>query len=385
MKITDLKVSIICIPYQEPEPWAWGIGHQGVNSIIIELFTDEGIVGIGEGTSPHSSVEYSRALLDTGKKLLLGEDPLDIERVMRKLWAAGLTDHRVISGLEMALWDILGKACNKPLYRLLGGAIDRQIRFAPWLNRKETDKMASQALNLIQQGFTEFYIKVGINPNDDIKAVKSVRETIGDKYSIRVDANLAWTPSVAIKMIKKLERYDIEFVEDPTYIDGMHRVKKAVDTPLCSGAETLHEISRVVKENLADLIGHIDPRMQGGILYSKKACAVCEAAGLPVLTHAGWELSIATYAILHIIASTPNFIFSNQTYYMYLKDDIRKGGKLDFHNGTMTVPEGSGLGIELDRKKIQKYADLYKSQGGYSIYETPKREMMKKILPYPIY
>ena len=351
---------------------------------MIEILTDDGVTGIGEGTSPHASVEYGRIVIDSVKKLVLGEDPFDIEKIMRKVWNAGYTDARVISGVEMALWDIVGKACQKPLYKMLGGSVNKKIPFAPWLNRKKPQEMANAALNLVKQGFKAFNIKVGIDPLADIEAVKTVREAIGEKYHLMVDANLAWSPGFAIKKIKKLERYDIEYIEDPTYSYGLTRVKDAVDTPICSGAETPHDILRVVCDESADIIGHIDPRMQGGILNSKKACAICEMAGLPVVAHAGWELSIATHAVLHITASTPNFILPNQTYYMYLTDDICRGGKLGFKDGCMTVPEGNVLGIELDWDKIKRYSQLPESQPGFSIFEPSKRTP-EKILPHPVY
>lgn len=384
MKITGLESTVVCVPYREPEPWAWGIGHYGVNSIIVELLTDEGIIGIGEGTSPHASVEYSKILLDSTKSFLIGEEPFDVEGIMRKIWGAGLIDHRVISGIEMALWDLIGKACREPLHKLLGGALRTKIPFAPYLNRKKPEDMGAQAAVFVRQGFETFNIKVGIDDEEDIAAVKAVREAVGDRCKIRVDANLAWAPGVAIKMIKKLERYDIEFAEDPTYSHGMARVMRAVETPICSGAETVQDIFRVVKEGSADIIGHIDPRMQGGVLNSKKACAICEAAGMPVVAHAGWELSIATHAILHLAAATPNFILPNQTYYMYLTDDVLTNGMLAFENGCMSVPTGPGLGLELDRNRVRMYADAYKRKGGFSIYE-PTKKGKEKILPYPMY
>ena len=383
MKITNLESTVVCVPYKEPEPWAWGIGHHGVNSIIIELSTDEGIKGIGEGTSPHASVEYSRIILESAKKLILGDDPFDIERIMRKIWGAGLVDHRVLSGVEMALWDIAGKASKKPVYKLLGGEVNKAIPFAPYINRKKPEEMAQQAIEFLKKGFGTFNIKVGIDTEDDIDAVRAVRQAIGDKHNIRVDANMAWSPSTAIKTIKKMEKYDLEFVEDPTYVTGMKRVLEAVDTPICSGAETVYAIFRVVKEGLADIIGHIDPRMQGGIWNAKKACSICEMAGIPVVAHAGWELTLATSAVLHIAASTPNFVLPNQTYYMYLTDDVCKN-MLTFEDGCIKVPETPGLGIELDQDKVRKYADLYQRQGGFSIYE-PSETKRSNILPFQIY
>ena len=385
MRIEDLKSTIVGVPYTEPEPWAWGVGHYGVNSILVELSTNEGITGIGEGTTFHSEIECGKLITDSARKFLVGEDPFDIERIMRRLWGAGFTDHQVMAGIEMALWDAMGKACRKPLYKLLGGAYNKEIPFAAWINRKKPQDMAKDAIAFAKQGFHAFNIKVGIDAVEDIEAVKSVREAVDDKCEIRVDANMAWAPNVAIKMIKKLERCDITFAEDPTYSRAMARVMKAVDTPICSGASTVQEISRVIADGSADIIGHIDPKLQGGIMNSKKACVIAEMACLPVVLHAGSELGISNNAMLHIVASTPNFLFPNQTYYMYLADDVCKGGLQRFQNGCMKVPEGPGLGAEIDRDKVEKYSQLHKQQGGFSIYEEHESKGMKKILPHQTY
>ncbi len=382
MKIVDIQSTTVRIPYREPELWVWGVGHYGVNAIIIEVHTDEGIIGVGQGTTEHASSEYANTLLNEAKKYLVGKDPFDSEQIFRGLLGAGLTDIRVIAGIDMALWDIIGKACKKPLHKLLGGSLTEKIEFAPWINRKKTEDMAKDALRFVKEGFKAFYIKVGINPEDDIEAIKTVREAIGYKYPIRLDANIAWSPGTAVKMITKLEKYDIDFIEDPTYSYGMKRVKDAVKTPICSGAESPYEILRGVREEQADIFGHIDPLMTGGIMNCKKACAICEMAGLPVVLHAGWEISILVLATLHIVASTPNFILPNQTYYMYLKDDVCTNGMLQFEDGCMTVPNTPGLGVELDREKIQKYAKEFETKGGYTLFEPSKTKMMKKILPY---
>lgn len=387
MKITDMKTTVISVPYTEPEHWAWGV-RLGLTAIIIEISTDSGIMGLGEST-PFTGVEYALGVLNASRQYLKDQDPFDIERIMYKISQAGYHHGAdlVLAGVETALWDTVGKACDKPLYKLIGGEVRTKIPFAPWLWIRKPEEMGKDAAKFVDEGFKSFYIKVGLDPKEDLEHVKAVRDAIGPDYGIRVDANRAWTVGEAVKLISKMEPYDIEFVEEPTSLYGMPRVRESVRTPIAAGdsAGTPYEVLEVVNQRAADIISHIDPDMQGGILNSKKACAICEMAKmatLPVVAHTGTDLGIATNAILHLVASTPNFLYPNQSVYMYLSDDIRKDGKIPFENGCMTVPDEPGLGIELDQDRMRKYEKLYREKGMMSSYgEQPGLEEVKRVLP----
>jgi len=379
-----MKTTVISVPYTEPERWAWGV-RLGVTSIVIEISTDADVTGLGE-SAPFTGVGYALGILDGVKPYLIGQDPFDVERIMYRIGQAGYHHGAdlVLAGVETALWDIIGKACDKPLYKLMGGEVRREIPFAPWLWIREPNEMARDAARFVDQGFKSFYIKVGFDQKDDVARVKAVREAIGPDYGIRVDANRAWTVGEAVKMISKMELYDIEFVEEPTSLYGMRRVRDAVNTPIAAGdsAGTPYEVLDVVNQKAADIVSHIDPDMQGGLLNSKKACAICEMAAMPVVAHTGTDLGIATNAILHLIASTPNFLYPNQSVYMYLSDDIGEGGLISFEKGCMNVPEGPGLGISLDEGRMKNYQKLFKEKGMISSYgEQPGLEQVRRVLP----
>ncbi len=383
MKINDIKYTPVSVPYEEPEYWAWG-KRLGATVLVIEVATDEGIVGLGESV-PFTDMPYAEKIIDSVKPLMLNEDPFDIESVMLKIASAGYqhTADLVIAGLEIALWDIIGKACGKPLHKLLGGSVRSKIPFAPWLWIKKPEEMAKLAKKFVAQGFETFYIKVALDAGKDLERVKAVRQAVGENIKIRVDANRGWTAGEAVKMIGRLEKYDLDFVEDPTQFYSLKNVKEAVHTPVAAGenATTPYDVLQVINEKAADLISHIDPDMQGGIMNSKKACAICEMAGMPVVAHTGTDLGIGTSSILHLVASTPNFLYANQTVYMYLVDDLCEEGAVKFEDGKMNVPTGPGLGIELDRRKVQKYAKLYRERGSLTAYAGVKPKQFDKVLP----
>ncbi|GBC68410.1 L-Ala-D/L-Glu epimerase [archaeon HR01] len=382
MKIRDLRFTPVSVPYREPEHWAWGV-REGVTALLIEVDADDGLTGLGESV-PFVDLGYAVETLKVFKSLLVGEDPSNIEKIYHKLGALGYQHvvDLVFAGVETALWDLVAKELDKPLYRILGGAVREDIEFAPWLWIRRPEEMVKEAERFAEEGFNTFYIKVALNPKDDIERVKVLREGLGDDIRIRVDANRGWTPGEAVRMINKLEKYDLEFVEEPTAAYGLKMVKQSVRTPIASGdsASTPHEILQLVMERSIDIFSHIDPDLQGGLLNSKKACAICEMAGLPVVAHTGVDLGLGVAAILHLVASTPNFLYPNQTLYMRLEDDVIKEPFV-FERGAIKVPESPGLGVELDPRKVERYHNVFRERGAFPAYGIRPPAKIERILP----
>ena len=206
-------------------------------------------------------------------------------------------------------------------------------------------------------------MKVGFDEDLDLACVKAMREAIGPKPKIRIDANQSWSAGEAIRIIKKLGEYDLEFVDQPVLmynIDALSRVRAAVDVPIASheSSWTMYEAINVIKREAADVI-HVDPRFDAGFVGARITAGIAEAVGLPVVMHSFTELGVAQNAYLHLIASTPNYIFANQSGYGDLTDDIIQGGLLTFKDGCLDLPEGPGIGVELDREKVKAYAGYY--------------------------
>lgn len=383
MKIKDLKFRVVSVPYKQPEYWAWGM-REGVTAIIVELEADNGLTGLGECV-PVVDVNYGVEILKAFKPLLRNEDPLNIERIHLKLGSVGYRHvaDLIFAGVETALWDLVGKALDQPLYRLLGGEVRRYVEYAPWLWIRKPEEMGEEASKLAEEGFNTFYIKVALDPVADVERVKAVRKAVGPDAKIRVDANGAWTPGEAIRMINKMEEYDLEFVEEPTTAYGLKIVRESVRVPVAAGdsASTPQEILQLVMEKAVDLFSHIDPDLQGGLLNSKKACAICETAGLPVVAHTGIDLGVGVAAITHLVASTPNFLYPNQTLYNRLEGDVIKD-EFSFEKGSIRVPEGPGLGVELDPKKVERYEQVFKQRGCFPAYGSKPPEKFNRILPH---
>jgi L-alanine-DL-glutamate epimerase-like enolase superfamily enzyme len=380
MEITDVKSTLVSVAYKKPETWGHGV-REGLTTVIVEVFTDEGIIGVGESPCMRPTAELTKAIVDDVKPLILKEDPFDIERISLRLQALGRgtggghTNYDAFVGIDMALWDIIGKACNKPLYKLLGGAVRKKVPYMAWPQWDKQEVMIKEARDFVEKGFKTLYIKVAVRPwSEEIELVKSLREAVGDDINIRIDPNDTWTLAYAIRYIKKIERFDIEWVEQPLLvwdIDGMAELRRRVNTPIAAQIVDKADVYDYVSKQAADHI-LIDPRTTCGIFNCKKAAAIAEAVGIPVSLHSSGELGVATCAFAHLVASTPNFLAANQTMYYQWTEDIIKGDRLNLKDGSLEVPEKPGIGVELDPEKVRRCAENYRRIGYYAPSGKPE-------------
>jgi len=366
MKITGLETTIVAVPFKKPHPESFKVSTGPLIATIIQVHSDEGITGLGEAYGG----ELTKFIIERAEPLIVDEDPFDVQRIQKRLYAEydlfHVHPHKAswaLDAITMAIWDLMGKALGKPLYKLWGGAFRKRIPFWGWVHRAPLDRMADEAKDLVKEGYKTLYIKVGIDPKQDVEAVRVMRETVGDEVEIRVDANQAWSPGTAVRIIKRMEAYDLEMVEQPVSmydLDGMAEVRRRVSTPILSheSSWTLPDVMNVIRRNAADVI-QLDPRWGGGFIGVRKSAAVAEAAGLPVVMHSYSELGVATAAFMQVIASCPNFIYANQTMYLNLVGDVIKGGRLRFEDGCLALPGGPGIGVELDYKEVERYSELY--------------------------
>jgi L-alanine-DL-glutamate epimerase-like enolase superfamily enzyme len=375
MRITALKTTVVAIPFTGEERWAWG-GRRGLANVILEVETDEGLVGLGEAggyPTPEIVVAVIRSLED----LVVGENPFHIERILKRMYVVGGWHHvrassTGIAAIEAACWDIVGKACNQPLVNLFGGPVRDRVEYMWYLVRKPAEQLAADSRAAIERGFRTLYLKVGGNHSEeDIELVAAIREGAGPDARIRVDANEAWSSGAAIRIVRELERYKLELVEQPVSarnLKEMAYVRGQISTPLLANEAswTRSDALEVIAHNAADVIS-VDWQMDGGLLNMKRCAGMCEVAGLPVLKHSLGELGIGTYAALHVMASTPNFLYANQSYASFLSDDVIEGtGPLVYKDGRLSIPQGPGVGVSLDRDKVARYAELYRKQGTFS-------------------
>jgi L-alanine-DL-glutamate epimerase-like enolase superfamily enzyme len=392
MKVTDLKTTILSVPFSKPTFWPFG-RWDGSTVVVIEIDTDEGITGLGESICLQNSAEAVELLIENTKPLLVDQDPFDTERIGKRIEGLGAWNPfgryfagYALGGIDMALWDIVGKACHQPVYKLLGGKIRDKAECFKYIRHGKPEIMAAEAQAAVVQGYRAIYCKYTTIEHLE-KAIQAMREAIGDEPKLWVDFNQTLSPGFAVAFLKKMENFRIDIAEQPvlrTNLEGMAYVRNSVSTQILAheSSWTIYDTLNVIKKEAADIIS-AEPRMSWGLMATKKAAALAEAAGMPVVMHTAAELGIAQAAFLHVIASTPNFILANQCMYDWFDDDYIKGGKLSFDGSFLTVPEGPGLGVELDRDKMLRYHENYKEVGTYALSSLSTEEL--RSAPPPLF
>lgn len=390
MKITDLKTTIVTVPYCKLYPWRLGEAR-GITSVLVEVTTDTGLVGIGESPCFFPPAEGIKGAMDSCVPFLRGEDPFDHERIYKRILAYnGLYYDRIfaglaLSGIDLALWDLMGKATNQPLYKLLGGRVHQGARFICIVPLADPSKMAEAARRAVEEGCHTIYVKYDGDEQLLIDRLQAIRSAVGEKPNLRLDFNQGLSPGFAVKFIRELERFGLEAVEQPCGeedLAGLRYIRQSLSTPVISdeSSKTFYHAFNTIKAEAADII-EIDPYTTDGLWGVRKACGIAEAAGLPVVFHSVGELGLNQMKLVHLAVSTPNGTVDHQTLYDYNGDDVITGGLLPFDHWTMKPSDRAGLGVELDQQKVNQYADLYRKQGGMYLTGKHDLEEIKHFVP----
>ncbi len=390
MRITSLRATPVAVPFRAEERWAFG-GRRGMISVLLEVHTDEGLVGLGEA-SAYPSVDVVLAVLRSVESLVVGEDPFEIERIMKRIQVVGTWHHvkatsPAIAAVEMACWDIVGKVCGQPLVNLFGGKVRDSVEFFYYLSPTSAEAVYADARRGAAMGFRTFYLKVGAgDPREDIDRVAAIRDGAGDDALIRVDANESWSSAAAVRIVREMERYRLELVEQPVSgrnLQEMAYVRSRINTPLLANEAswTRYDQLEVIRHGAADVVS-VDNQMDGGLLNLKRGAGLCEVAGLPVLKHSLGELGLAVYAAVHVMASTPNFLYANQGYGSFLEEDIVGSGEaLPYENGCLRVPDGPGIGVELNADRVAGYAEMYERERERFAFHDPAALAPTPLMP----
>jgi len=396
MRITDVRWTEAYIPIEAPLRYAYG-AHPGFSRFIIEVDTDDGIVGLGEcygGPSREGQLKEMRPLL-------IGEDPFQLERIRWKLSSPSVQKlfGNVLgyAGLEFACLDIQGKKMGMPVCDLLGGRVRDNIPFAGYLFFRysndagqgeigNAEQIVSYAKKLVDtHGFETLKFKNGVLPPDEEIEIFIALRTAFPRVKLRIDPNAAWGLTTAVRVARKLADYDVEYYEDPVWgIRAMSRVNAKVPWMTLASNMSIFAFEDLAPAALLSVLDVVllDPHWYGGVSRAKAAATVCEAMGLDVGLHSGAEFGVSQAAALHLMASIPNMGAAPDSHYHHLTDDIIVGGKLKYlPDGTMAVPTGPGLGIELDRAKLAKYSEMAKNRAMGSWIEDPKRPGMVTVQP----
>ncbi len=388
MQITD--VTTIKLRYEMPVAMADAIHYMPERpTLLVQVHTDEGIVGLGEAAAYGGFLESTEALiLGELRRTVLGQDPFRIERLWSMMATRAHQRGRrgmlmmAISGIDIALWDIVGQATRTPLYRLLGAYRDTLDAYASagfYAAGKDAAELAEEVGGYAARGFKTVKIKVGRNPDvmlnplhdmpandyalatleEDVKRVRAAREAIGPGVRLAIDANNAWTPPIAIRFMRQVDGFDIHWFEEPVAtedIDGSAEVARQLDVPV-AGYETetgLPGFRELIARRAVDVV-QPDVIWTGGITECRKVAALAQAHGLPVIPHV-FSSAVASIANMHLIASLPNGgLLEFDQNPNPLRSELFEDPIVVGPDGTVRLPEGPGLGVRLDQATVDKY------------------------------
>jgi galactonate dehydratase len=354
MKITEVK--------------AFVVDELGSNRVFVKVYTDQGLTGLGEGTLGSRSLSVAAAI-EENARYLLGEDPRDIEGLWQAMYRrarfrGGPILCSAISAIDIALWDILGKSLDAPIYRLLGGACRKRVRVYGFVGGASPEAAAEYACARVEEGYTalkmgpypELYaIKDGIiSPHAVVRwsvaKVKAVREAVGEDVDLGFDCHGVFTPVMALDFAERVREYRLMFIEEPTQpedLDTLAWLGQRTLVPLATGERLF------TKWGFADLVArhlvsYVQPDIAhcGGISELKKIATLAEAHFIDVAPHHG-NSEVTTFASLHVDISTPNCVMQERPYPSPLAQELF-GRTAEIEDGYLVVPEAPGLGLELD-------------------------------------
>ena len=359
MKVTEVKMETYRWKRHKPiRNGRYVYPTSGLNVVKIE--TDEDITGVGLAGGVQGAEEIGSAILDYLKQYVVGQDPFDNERVWDDMWQPKLVGRRgittrVISGIDIALWDIKGKTANRPVYKMLGGFTDKvpvYIAGGYYEEDKGLEELAHEMDTAVSMGARAIKMKIGGAPiNEDVERVRVVREAVGPDVKVMVDANCAYRYYEAIEIARKMEKYDIFWFEEPVNPDdyeGHRLISRATAIPIATGENeyTRYGFRDLIQNRCAAII-QPDGLIMGGVTEFMKVAALAQAHDLPIAPHGNQDVHV------HLVSAIPNGLtveyYSNSTDPMWGKMFKET---LMVKDGHVSPPDRPGIGIELNEEAL---------------------------------
>ncbi|NVM31613.1 MAG: mandelate racemase/muconate lactonizing enzyme family protein [Candidatus Helarchaeota archaeon] len=373
MRLTNLEEIVVDIPVPKPglkPAWTPGITLTSSTVPIVKITTEDGLEGYGVGTALGENI--SQFLEKIPISLILGwiGEPFGVEKIMKILRIAAKIGPRPYV-IEMALWDLIGKICKQPVYKLLGGFKDKVKAYCSTAELKSTKKMVKDAQDAVEMGFKGIKLRARrTNISKDIEVVKAVRDAVGDDIEIMVDANQAWghlppfwSVKTAIEFGKALDKIDAAWLEEPLHeenTEGIKKLRKTIETPVAGGeiGNDIFFYRDLLVNDVYDIV-QADVTFSGGILECRKIAGLCEAFCKELIPHA-WNNGLAIAATLQLIGAIPNcswleYPYAPPCWTPEVRDAILMEPILINKRGYVEIPKGPGLGVELNWEVIEEY------------------------------
>jgi glucarate dehydratase len=383
MKITNVRVTHVNVPLDAPFWWSAGL-YPGASKSIVEVETDEGIVGLGEAPWWH----FGKVIEEEIAPALIGADPFDLADCEARCVPAyqttantGESASKVAFGaVELALWDIKGKALDMPLYMLLGGAVRKEIPFTEYFSFRpehegaggemSSEDIVEYCLRMREEhGSTFFEGKLILgDPELEIRTVRMLREALGPDAMIRLDSNMQWSLATARWVLREIEPFNIRNYEDPVAtFEEMAELRRHSIIPFSTHVPDLR---RAVTLGAPDTFV-CNFAALGGISATLRFVAACEAMGKGYWCYSN-DLGIMTAAYLHLTAATQWITEPSQSLFRWQIGDVIENGPFRQTDNTVRVPEGPGLGVSLDPESMKRWHRHFVDNGPMGHFHHPE-------------
>ena len=344
--------------------------------VIVRVETDEGVTGIGE-CSPMDAVQVVTAVKHSLAPLAVGLDPFDVEALVERLAVGtykveGRLQMMALSGIEIACWDIKGKALGVPVYQLLGGAYRTRVRMYATMDRDTPENMARHAERCLEAGYTAVKVKVATRqgfdarPDTTLACARAVREAIGPDRDMLMDANSAWSPTNAVRMCQALEPFGVWHLEQPVPerdLDALVYVNQRTTIPITFGEEdySLWRFKDAIVRGACEVV-QVDPIKTGGLLVCQKVAHLAEVFGKAVTPH-NTSVHVGMAATLHLVAATPGARGPQECRLppavpggpRSVPDELLAEPFALDRDGCLALPQKPGLGVELNPEIVERY------------------------------
>ena len=357
MRINNCQILLVEISQTKPlAPYRSHIRTSDwTTKAIVRLETENGLIGWGEHNQNFLPDIDMNEQNRKASEFITGWDPYEVERYHLE----NPFEPRLRCGVEMAMWDLIGKDNGQPLYKLLGGKVRERVELAACMGIQTYERAGEMARWYVEQGYTTLKTNAGADADEDFEMVRGVRDAVGSKLKLRIDPNRAYSTEDAANLAIRLEPFELEYFEQPIMAEPLSDAKWLRDqttTPIAlnESVEGPESVMQIFEADAAEFILP-DTHTAGGVLPCVKIGHLAEAAGIPAIMHCGHDLGLKTAAMLHICSALPAYNMPNDCTYYGLSDDILEDF-IPIDRGTMTAPELPGLGVVVDEAKVRKYS-----------------------------
>jgi muconate cycloisomerase/chloromuconate cycloisomerase len=364
LRVCEIEALPLFIPFKRPHKISLGQAG-GREIVVLEVKTKNGIIGLGEAVShPAFSGETLESLQGAVQYLaecVIGENALHLNKINALMDERLYGNYGAKAAIEMALFDIVGKYFQVPVYDLLGGKMREKLPLSRSASQSDMKKDLDDVREFMREGYKIIKVKVGLLPvKQDVQRIETIRETAGPGVSLRADANQGWSVPDAHEFIRGVQGSKLDFIEQPIAqwnLDGLAYLRSKSSIPIMAdeAAITEHDVLEIIKRGAADLIS-VKVLKSGGIMRARRIISIAENGGIQCYLGSQIETSVGTSASLHCALSTGSFTYGGEIYGpVFFVEDIAKK-PIRIEDGYMYPPDEPGLGVELDQARLKDFA-----------------------------